>query len=198
MTLYAFPPYGGCVYDAFTTVPGALSADEAAEWVRLGDSLPLEPGVLARAEGPVVDRAFREAKVAWLAPDGETEGVFERLAALVERVNGEHFGFDLVGFAEPVQYTVYEAPSVGYDWHCDMKDSPAEVQRKLSLTIQLTGATDYEGGDLELRDGDAVVTAPREQGCLIAFPSWALHRVTPVTRGVRRSLVAWVGGPRFR
>jgi PKHD-type hydroxylase len=136
--------------------------------------------------------------VSWLYPEAGHEAVFETLAALVERINQESFGFDLLGFAEPVQYTVYEAPSVGYDWHCDMRDAPTEVQRKLSLTVQLTDEEDYEGGDLEIREGDGVVVAPRGRGSVAAFPSWALHRVTPVTRGVRRCLVAWVGGPRFR
>ena len=114
------------------------------------------------------------------------------------RLSHVALNLDLVGFAEPVQYTVYEAPSVGYEWHVDMVDAPSEVQRKLSLTLQLSDPADYEGGALEFRDGCSVVAAPRERGAVVAFPSWAHHRVTPVTRGVRRSLVAWVGGPCFR
>jgi PKHD-type hydroxylase len=64
--------------------------------------------------------------------------------------------------------------------------------------VQLSAPEDYDGGQLELRDGDEIVSGPRDAGTIVAFPSWVIHRVTPVTRGLRRSLVVWVGGPPFR
>jgi PKHD-type hydroxylase len=198
MTVFSLSAYRNRHYPAFAALPGALSADEVQEWVRWGDSLPNETATISRPTGSAVDASFREARVGWLHPGQKSRALFERLRLLVEKVNAESFGFDLLGFAEPVQYTVYEAPSVGYEWHLDMIDSPNQLQRKLSLTIQLTEGAAYEGGDLEVREGAKVVKAPRGLGCLVAFPSWALHRITPVTRGTRRSLVAWIGGPRFR
>jgi PKHD-type hydroxylase len=198
MTVFSLSAYRNRHYPAFAALDDSLTAEEIQEWVRWGDSRPTEAATISRPSGSVVDASFREARLGWLHPGRESRGLFERLRLLVEKVNAENFGFDLLGFAEPVQYTVYEAPSIGYEWHVDMIDAPNQLQRKLSLTIQLSDGAAYEGGDLELRDGAKVVKAPRAAGCLLAFPSWTLHRVTPVTRGQRRSLVAWIGGPRFR
>jgi PKHD-type hydroxylase len=197
MTVHALPRYRGRHYGTFAT--HVLGDRDRADWDAVLQALPLSPATVARPDGAaVVDGAFRGARVGWLHPGPDTRPIFDRLSEAVEQVNAASFGFDLFGFAEPVQYTVYEAPSVGYDWHLDMIGSAAGLQRKLSLTVQLSDGADYDGGDLELRDGARVVQAPRGAGTVVAFPGWALHRVTPVTRGVRRSLVAWVGGPGFR
>jgi PKHD-type hydroxylase len=197
MTVFALEEYRGRRYPPFAVLEVGLSETEVATCIQHGDALPRREATVAQAHGSVVDTAYRAARVGWLYPGRETRMVFDLLARVTEKANA-FFGFSLLGFAEPVQYTVYEAPSVGYEWHVDMVDAPTEVQRKLSLTLQLSDPADYEGGALEFRDGCSVVTAPRERGAVVAFPSWAHHRVTPVTRGVRRSLVAWVGGPCFR
>ena len=57
---------------------------------------------------------------------------------------------------------------------------------------------EYEGGDLRLYGGDDYDTAPKKQGTIIGFPSYVLHEVTPVTSGVRYSLVGWAQGPKFK
>ena len=69
--------------------------------------------------------------------------------------------------------------------------------RKLSITIQLSSPQDYEGGDLILHNGEPE-KMQKELGKLIVFPSYTLHEVTPVTKGTRYSLVAWVAGKPFR
>ena len=66
------------------------------------------------------------------------------------------------------------------------------------MSIQLSDSDDYEGGDLELMFREEPVKLDRTRGTLVAFPSFMLHRVTPVTRGTRWSLVAWITGPRWR
>jgi PKHD-type hydroxylase len=66
------------------------------------------------------------------------------------------------------------------------------------LSLQLSDAADYDGCELEVRGGNEIDVAPRERGALIAFPANVLHRVTPLTRGVRKSLVIWAAGPEFR
>ena len=66
--------------------------------------------------------------------------------------------------------------------------------RKLSVSIQLSDPASYEGGDLEINMGSFSKTAARDKGALIIFPSYALHRVHPVTSGERHSLVAWIVG----
>ncbi|MGB0178111.1 MAG: 2OG-Fe(II) oxygenase, partial [Owenweeksia sp.] len=83
------------------------------------------------------------------------------------------------------------------DWHMDF--GAGEIShRKLSMTVQLSDPADYEGGDLEFMINQKVVTAPRTRGTVIVFPSFILHRVTPVTKGVRHSVVGWVSGTPFR
>jgi PKHD-type hydroxylase len=71
----------------------------------------------------------------------------------------------------------------------------------IKLTAILNISTEaYEGGDFELivTSLDSPVTIPKEKGKLIIFPSFLFHRVTPVTRGVRKSLVSWIYGPKFK
>lgn len=111
---------------------------------------------------------------------------------------------------EAVQIILYKKGG-HYDWHTDQKHAPIESSdinfhhkvRKLSLTLQLSDSSAYEGGNLEfrwLRDGKVVtktLTGAREKGTIIIFPSFIWHRVTPVTKGERISLVNWSLGRPF-
>jgi PKHD-type hydroxylase len=82
-----------------------------------------------------------------------------------------------------------------YGWH---QDYGAKVSRKLSLTVQLTDPSEYEGGNLQIMTTGTPVNARKQRGLIVAFPSYVLHQVTPVTQGSRQSLVAWVSGPAFK
>ncbi len=93
-----------------------------------------------------------------------------------------------------LQYTVY-GPGERFDWHMDLGPGPTSA-RKLSMTVQLSPPDDYAGGDLEFVGNRHA--AERELGAATIFPAYVGHRVTPVERGTRRSLVAWVYGPSFR
>ena len=65
--------------------------------------------------------------------------------------------------------------------------------RKISMTCLLSPENEFEGGDLELiKEGQKVKL---KQGQAVFFASFIRHRVAPVTKGVRRSLVMWFGGP---
>jgi PKHD-type hydroxylase len=66
--------------------------------------------------------------------------------------------------------------------------------RKISLVVQMSDPEDYEGGSLELNTGGPIVEPTKTKGSVIIFPSYLLHRVTPVTSGLRKSLVLWAGG----
>jgi PKHD-type hydroxylase len=70
--------------------------------------------------------------------------------------------------------------------------------RKLSITVQLSDPSEYEGGELQFMINQHIITAPKEKGTAIIFPSFALHRVTPVTKGARKSIVGWIGGPPYK
>tara|TARA_R110002110_G_scaffold168133_3_gene369501 strand:+ start:788 stop:1192 length:405 start_codon:yes stop_codon:yes gene_type:complete len=125
--------------------------------------------------------------------------VMNRLIELVRRSNSDQFGFDLRDFAESPQVATYRASSGGhFAWHSDIGDGPLARQRKLTLVLQLSKPGSYEGGDLQVMPSAQVLAASRDQGCVSIFPSFALHQVTPVTRGKRHSLTVWAHGPSFR
>ena len=76
-----------------------------------------------------------------------------------------------------------------------------DKHRKLSMVIQLSDPKDYEGGILEIHANEHYPPPPDElkrRGTIVVFPSFLRHRVIPVTKGVRYSLVAWIEGPHFR
>lgn len=137
----------------------------------------------------------RNSNLTFLHPSGHTDWMFRRLSDTITTAN-QFFGFDLVSMNEGIQFTEYVAPDGNYGWHAD--SGPGTSIRKLSLTIQLTDPSDYDGGELELNPDGTPVTMDKVRGRAFAFPSWTLHQVRPVTRGVRHSLVVWVAGPPFR
>ena len=100
--------------------------------------------------------------------------------------------------AQDCQVTRYTKDGF-YGWHIDGIGSHNELDgdgntRKLSMSIILN--SDYEGGDFEMRGLKNKV--PRlEEGSIIVFPSFLEHRVTPVTKGIRYSLVTWFVGPPY-
>lgn len=147
-----------------------------------------------------IDPAVRRSKTSWISSTPETVWIYDRLGYIVRMLNGRFFQFDITGFHEDLQYTVYESNVEGnYEAHIDSGMSGRNTPpRKLSLSLQLSHPDEYEGGDLELITGTVPTKTKREQGVVIAFPSYTLHRVTPVTKGTRRSLVVWLTGPRFR
>jgi PKHD-type hydroxylase len=107
------------------------------------------------------------------------------------------WGFDLHSIIDDIQFTEYEAGGGHYDWHIDI--GPKTIShRKISIVIQLSDPEDYEGGDLELMPGNYSFAVPKKKGAVVLFPSFILHRVTPVTSGLRRSAVLWVGGSHYK
>ena len=132
----------------------------------------------------------------WFPPSATPDimWLYERLAAICRTLN-RSWQFDLKGFSEAPQYMVYHgAQNSHFDWHIDQGPQPP---RKLSLTLQLTDPSGYEGGELQFHAGN-IITAPKGRGVVIAFPAYTLHRVTPVTKGTRKAIVAWICGPNFK
>jgi len=138
----------------------------------------------------------RDSNVKFIYPNERTGWIFDKLSASIAHMNEEYFGFELNQIQEGIQLTKYEAPTQHYTWHCDRGLSTPI--RKLSVSIQLSDPSDYEGGDLELLVGDKPEKCERGRGIATFFPSWTLHRVTPVTSGTRYSMVCWISGPPFK
>lgn len=143
-----------------------------------------------------VVKSIRRSKISWMYYTAETDWVFKRLSHVVSTINAAGFRFDLTGFGEGLQLTLYEGSDNGtYNWH---EDYGGVVSRKLSLVLQLTDPSRFEGGNLEILEGMKPVTIRKQRGLITLFPSYITHRVTPVTLGERCSLVAWASGPSFK
>jgi PKHD-type hydroxylase len=189
-----FPrPLGGSIV-AWEQV---FSDDEVDRIVALGDSRPRERAQMVAVEDPLGKK--RVTDVAWLVRDPDAAWLFPRLEQVVQRLNAQYYKYDLYSdLQERLQYTVYESSSgAHYSWHVD-QGAPVRYARKLSLSLQLSASSDYEGCDLEFEFGDGIVCGPRSRGTVVVFSSYVLHRVSPITSGTRKSLVAWVSGPDFK
>jgi len=138
----------------------------------------------------------RRSQVSWLNKTPDTEWLFQKLDHIISSLNAQYYRFDLTGFGEPLQLTNYAQEQEGmYGWH---QDYGGKFSRKMSLVLQLTDPSEYEGGNLQIMTTDTPQTMRKQRGLVVAFPSYVLHQVTPVTSGSRQSLVAWVSGPPFR
>jgi PKHD-type hydroxylase len=147
-----------------------------------------------------IETKIRKTDVGWLGLTSETAWLWEKITTIIADVNREYFKFDLTGCYEPMQLGIYKAEDEGhYIWHVDASTKDAGSPRKLSMSLILSDPSEYEGGELQIKaENDNAKTLLCPKGRAWFFPSYTLHRVTPVTRGIRRSLVLWVGGPEFK
>jgi PKHD-type hydroxylase len=161
-----------------------------------GESLGPQPAAISYGDGQIGNDPMRISHTAWMARDPASAWIYDRLERAARLLNHQVYRFDLSGFSDLFQYSVYHGHEGGhFGWHIDQVRTAAH--RKLSFSLQLSGPDDYAGGELVIH-GAQPATAPRTRGALVAFPSYALHRVTPVTAGTRRALVFWCAGPPFR
>jgi len=177
-------------------IAGALTAADCGRIIALALDGPLSAGGLV---GGVANEGIRRAELAWLDEREGAAWVGDRLAAIVAQANREAFGFDIDDLAESPQAARYGAgPRGHFHWHSDIGRSGVAARRKLTVVVQLSDPAGYDGGLLETWGGAEPEAAPRTRGTAIVFPSFLLHRVTPVTRGERWSLTIWAHGPAFR
>ena len=151
----------------------------------------------------------RDSNIVWMSD----RWIYKEIHPYIKQANrnaGWNFNWD---WSEACQFTKYK-PGQYYDWHCDgwegvyEKEGPTKGKiRKLSVTVSLSNEKDYEGGELEFdfRNKDPykkrnvrVCKDILPKGSLVVFPSFIWHRVKPVTKGVRYSLVVWNLGYPFK
>ena len=172
----------------------------------------------SRLIGDALNKDKRNSQNAWV-PSQHWVGGF--LWHYIMRANRENFLYDLRCIdGESIQYTRYGEGQF-YGWHNDaglanqykpvtvgnrveglgqdFLNESIEMVRKLSFVVQLSDPDDYEGGNLQLLDemGKSYI-APRKRGTVILFDSRTQHRVQKVRSGVRKSLVGWTVGPRWK
>lgn len=181
---------------------GLLPAETCDEIVQIATSTiqDREASIgIGKAEG--VDRSYRRSEIRWIEDHHEDfVEVRQFMKRKFEEANANAFGFD-VSFFRNIQFTTYYGDNVGhYDWHEDVFwESTDPFDRKLSMVIQLSDPENYEGGNLELQYHEPPPQVDlRKKGTIIVFPSFLRHRVTPVTKGTRHSLVSWMEGPKWR
>ena len=137
----------------------------------------------------------RESTITWI-PFDKMQPIYNDVVKYIQNINKNYFGFSNVQITEEAQFTEY---SVGdfYNWHTDTttnmeKEPPV---RKISMTLLLNDPNEFEGGNLEIANKTML---PMKQGHATIFASFLQHRITPITKGVRKSLVIWFSGEPFK
>jgi PKHD-type hydroxylase len=177
-------------------IPSVFTPDECRRIIAAASDGAFEDAALVG--GVRADHA-RRSRLFWLDEEGESAWTFRRLLDTFAKVNREHFEFALEEFAERMQVAWYGAEIGGFfDWHTDSGGGPTAGRRKLTMVVQLSEDGSYEGGNLETNADGLIRQASRQIGSALCFPSFVLHRVTPVTQGERYSLTLWAHGPAFR
>ena len=122
------------------------------------------------------------------------------LKATINWINREAFGVDIYSQLNTDQFirNIYADINEGeYNWHFDADPHSYNYTIKLTTLINLSNEN-YEGGELEIKIGNKPKAMKKDQGRLVAFPSYVLHQVKPITKGERNSLVVWITGPQFK
>lgn len=126
----------------------------------------------------------------------ETRWIYKSIAKTMQQLNSQEFHYDLSGIYENLYFLTYEEGD-HFDWHVDAGPK-TPVPRKLSGTLQLTDPADYDGGDFDILLSKEHERTQKRRGMVTAFPAWRIHRVTPITRGLRHSIAIFCTGPMFR
>ena len=142
---------------------------------------------------------YRTSEQRWIFNNSETAWIYEKIVNAAFEANKKMYKFDLHNMREGIQHTTfYDRYKGHYDCHVANNGKGVLPQRKLSGIILLTDPSEFEGGDLEVNPIGHAFKIEMTKGKAVFFPSWWLHRVRPVTKGTRKTLVLWLGGGHFR
>ena len=183
-----------------------FTKDELKKIIEISNEISLVDGEVG--DGTI---GLRVSKINHQTLNENNKWIFDRLNQLIMHCNWEFFNSDLTGY-EFYQYAEYHAEDVGhYDYHVDIVFGDGNLQgstlgfetRKLSMSLLLNEpGVDFDGGEFYVKvsgsDGEVPPQIEFKSGTAILFPSWLMHRVAPVTKGIRKSLTIWVTGPKFR
>ena len=182
-------------YVATTTDP-IFTPQQCQMIVNAGHAEAPEKAKVGGGEKGAYDTKKRVTTISWI-PFNKLPEMYKQIENQLSIVNLNHFGFDGVTLTEPAQFTEY--PEGGfYDWHMDLNAFGQEGQnpiRKISMTLLLSDPKDFTGGDLMFSEMGDNKPLPLKQGQAIFFASFLRHKVAPVKKGIRRSMVMWFGGP---
>ena len=186
--------------DWFKIEPNYDSSDFVADIIKEGESLGLEHAKIVK-DGVDVDGQDaellnpRDCNISWITK----EEIINQIARLYGPIQQQtQYNIDAI---EALQYTVYDIGHY-YDWHIDnvVPDKEGRI-RKFTFTMWLNEPDEYEGGNFEIESEELITNNSdfvKEKVTYIVFTSFLRLRVTPVTKGTRKSLIAWVDGLPFR
>ena len=155
--------------------------EEVQQIIDHGDNLILEEG---KIKDDKVDHSIRNSKIAWIHPGKDTWWLFDR--AIMVFKSGLPFST-----LQSMQYTVYYDKG-HYDWHRDIGgNDPIQKARINVAVLQLSDPGDYKGGVLQIKHETEVIDVMKMRGMVTTFPIQLEHKVSPVTSGIRKTLIMW-------
>lgn len=167
--------------------------------------LPVQEAHVGVGEGKeAIDNSVRRTKIRFINKgDWKFQYIFDIFWKTAIQANDDFFQFNIsrLNFIQFAEYNSNELAE--YKPHHDVfwLNNDAFYHRKLSGMIQLSNEQDYDGGNFEIVDASVQSRPPaadiRQQGTILYLPSFMMHQVTPVTRGIRYSLVAWFEGKKW-
>ena len=186
-------------YVAQTTEP-MFTPKQCQMIIDAGHSCAPEQARVGGGKDGAYDTKKRVTTISWI-PFNKMPEMYQQVENQLSIINLNHFGFDGVRLTEPAQFTEY--PKKGfYDWHMDLNAFGSTGEnpiRKISMTCLLSDPKDFTGGELMFSDaGGDQKPLDLKQGQAIFFASFLRHKVAPVKKGIRRSMVMWFGGPPFK
>tara|TARA_R100001509_G_scaffold164531_2_gene142474 strand:+ start:1562 stop:2158 length:597 start_codon:yes stop_codon:yes gene_type:complete len=182
-----------------------LSGDECDKIIEELDTEDLEDGQLVGDyEEGIINKNVRRTLNKDIIFDRykkpfDDTNLFNRVESALKIANIQYFNYDVEGI-DKLRFLKY---GIGgrYEWHTDYGRHECSM-RKLTGIIQLSDSNDYEGGDFEFgltdTEGSGLLKGNRTKGCLLVFPSFLSHRVAPLTKGKRYSIITWLEGDTFR
>ena len=183
------------------TITPIFTPEQCQDIINIGRSMPPKMGEIGGGDNldnkEKIKVEKRLSHISWI-PFKSIKPMYRKLEQAMYETNQNHFGFDNMQITEQAQYTEYLNGGF-YEWHTDNGINfmnGTSPLRKISMSLLLNHESEFEGGELELcAEGNV---APLTQGHAIFFASFLNHRVKPVTKGVRKSLVVWFGGTPFK
>ena len=185
------------------TAEPVLTPKQCDELIRIGQSEPkINATIGIDSKNTKLDERYRKSIISWI-PFAKAVPIYQVIRQWMEVTNNNYFGFNIVQLSEQGQYAEYSKNGF-YNWHMDSNIEMANMPtvRKISMTLLLSDPKNFEGGDLELFCGETLDSEKNKfklkQGYAVFFASFLLHRVMPVIKGNRKSLVMWFGGSPLR
>jgi PKHD-type hydroxylase len=173
----------------------AFTPEELDMIKTIGNSYPKQLAEVGGGDDSQVSD-YRKSEISWIPEEPNNQWLYDKIAQYAISANKEMWNFDIWGYHDSLQFTNYYGDGGHYDWHADL--GPGISNRKLSVVLQLSDPKDYVGGELQMNTGGGITSVAKEYGSLCFFPSFVLHRVTPLTSGTRTSLVTWLCGANLR